>query len=61
MPQREYDLEDRLLEYAAFIIRLVEKLPNTRAAIKSDSLLNFDVGCSMFDVRCSNSRDIGNP
>ena len=26
-----YDLEDRLLEYAALIVRLVEKLPNTRA------------------------------
>jgi four helix bundle protein len=26
-----YDLEKRLLEYAARIIRLVEKLPNTRA------------------------------
>src|SRR6267378_8247793 len=26
-----YDLEKRLLEYAAGIIRLVEKLPNTRA------------------------------
>src|SRR5947199_8086298 len=27
----KYDLEERLLEYAARIIRLVEKLPNTRA------------------------------
>jgi four helix bundle protein len=26
-----YDLEERLLEYAARIVRLVEKLPNTRA------------------------------
>ena len=26
-----YDLEERLLEYSARIIRLVEKLPNTRA------------------------------
>jgi four helix bundle protein len=26
-----YDLEERLLEYAARIIRLVEQLPNTRA------------------------------
>ena len=26
-----YDLEDRLLKYSARIIRLVEKLPNTRA------------------------------
>jgi four helix bundle protein len=26
----KYDLEERLLEYAADIIRLVEKLPNTR-------------------------------
>jgi four helix bundle protein len=30
MGQR-YDLEERLLEYAARIIRLVEQLPNTRA------------------------------
>src|SRR4051812_9967393 len=27
----KYDLEDRLLDYAAVIIRLVERLPNTRA------------------------------
>ncbi len=27
----DYDLEERLLEYAANIIRLVEKLPDTRA------------------------------
>jgi len=27
----KYNLEERLLEYAARIIRLVEKLPNTRA------------------------------
>src|SRR5947199_2594397 len=27
----KYDLEERLLEYAARIIRLVEKLPDTRA------------------------------
>ena len=26
-----YDLEERLLEYSARIIRLVERLPNTRA------------------------------
>jgi four helix bundle protein len=26
-----YDLEDRLLEYSAAIIRLVERLPSTRA------------------------------
>ena len=32
MPQREYDLEDRLLEYAASIIRMVEKMSSTRAA-----------------------------
>jgi len=31
MAEREYDLEERLLEYAAQIVRLVEKLPNTRA------------------------------
>jgi len=30
--EREYDLEDRLLEYAASTIRLVEKMPNTRTA-----------------------------
>ena len=29
--ERTFDLEDRLLEYAALIIQLVEKLPNTRA------------------------------
>jgi four helix bundle protein len=32
MPQRAYDLEDRLLEYAASIIRMVEKMSSTRAA-----------------------------
>ena len=26
-----YDLEDRLLEYAARVVRLVERLPNTKA------------------------------
>ena len=31
MKEPRYDLEDRLLEYAANIIRLVERLPNTRA------------------------------
>lgn len=31
MAERTYDLEERLLEYAARIVRLVEKLPNTRA------------------------------
>src|ERR1044071_9658093 len=30
--QREYDLEDRLLEFAASIVELVDSLPNTRAA-----------------------------
>ena len=30
--KEDYDLEARLLEYSARIIRLVEKLPNTRAA-----------------------------
>ena len=29
--KQSYDLEDRLLEYAARVIRLVEKLPDTRA------------------------------
>ncbi len=28
---RKYDLEERLLEYAAMIIRLVDRLPKTRA------------------------------
>src|SRR5574341_201044 len=28
--RRKYDLEERLLEYSVGIIRLVEKLPNTR-------------------------------
>ena len=32
MPQRNYDLEERLLDYSASIIRLVEKMPSTRAA-----------------------------
>jgi len=32
MPERKYDLEERLLEYGASIIRFVEKMPNTRAA-----------------------------
>lgn len=31
MPQPRYDLEDRLLEYSADVIRLVERLPETRA------------------------------
>src|SRR5262245_37087072 len=31
MKAKQYDLEERLLEYAAAIIRLVEQLPNTRA------------------------------
>ncbi len=31
MTERKYDLEDRLLEYAAVIVRLVEKMPRTRA------------------------------
>jgi four helix bundle protein len=29
--RRKYDLEDRLLEFSAMIIRVVEMLPNTRA------------------------------
>ena len=32
MPDRTYDLDDRLLEYAAAIVRLVEKMPSTRTA-----------------------------
>ena len=31
MAERTYDLEERLLEYAVRVVRLVEKLPNTRA------------------------------
>ena len=31
MTERTYDLEERLLEYAAQIVRLTEKLPDTRA------------------------------
>jgi four helix bundle protein len=31
MKQPQYDLDERLLDYAANIIRLVERLPNTRA------------------------------
>jgi four helix bundle protein len=30
MAMQKFDLEDRLLEYACLIVRLVEKLPNTR-------------------------------
>jgi len=29
--EKKYDLEERLLDYAAAIVRLVEQLPNTRA------------------------------
>jgi four helix bundle protein len=32
MAERTYDLGDRLLEYAAAIVRLVEKMQSTRAA-----------------------------
>ena len=31
MTQEKYDLEERLLEYAAMIVRLVERMPDTRA------------------------------
>jgi four helix bundle protein len=31
MKEKQYDLEERLLEYAAALIRLVERLPNSRA------------------------------
>ncbi len=31
MPERIYDLEDRLVEFASRIIDVVEALPNTRA------------------------------
>lgn len=32
MPERIYNLEDRLIEFASVIIDIVEALPNTRAA-----------------------------
>jgi len=32
MPTQKYDLEDRLLEYGASVVRFTEKMPNTRAA-----------------------------
>ena len=32
MAERKYDLEDRLLEYAAAVVQLTEVMPNTRAA-----------------------------
>jgi four helix bundle protein len=31
MGERAYDLEERLLDYSVMIIRICEKLPNTRA------------------------------
>ena len=31
MEKKKYDLEERLLDYSASIIQIVEKLPNTRA------------------------------
>ncbi len=31
MSEQKYDLEERLLEFSVSIIKLVEKLPNTRA------------------------------
>ena len=42
MAEKIYDLEDRLLVYAADIIRLTDKLPNTRAGIHvADHLLRY--------------------
>jgi len=32
MADKKYDLEERLLEYSAAIVRMVEKMPKTRAA-----------------------------
>ena len=32
MAERKYDLEDRLLAYAAAVVQLTEAMPNTRAA-----------------------------
>ena len=66
MTERKYDLEDRLLEYAASVIRLVEKMPNTRAAnhvggqlLRSGTSPLFNHGEAQaaesslnFDVRC---------
>lgn len=34
---KRYDLQERLLDYAAMIIRLVEHLPATRAGNKGKS------------------------
>jgi four helix bundle protein len=31
MSRKEFNLEDRLLDYAAELIRLIERLPHTRA------------------------------
>lgn len=31
MNKREYDLEDRLIEFSSRVIDVVESLPNTRA------------------------------
>ena len=30
MPERTYDLEERLLDYAAQVVRLIERLPGKR-------------------------------
>jgi four helix bundle protein len=32
MPDKRYDLEERLLDFAASMVRLVEQLPKTRSA-----------------------------
>ena len=39
MRDEKYDLEEGLLEYATSIIRLVEKLPDTRAGNHVDGQL----------------------
>jgi hypothetical protein len=32
MAERKYDLEERLLDFAADVVKLTEAMPNTRAA-----------------------------
>ena len=46
----DYDLEERLLEYSARIIRLAERLPNTRAGIKGsvNEIVIFSAGIGLW-------------
>ncbi len=66
MTKQAYHLEERLLGYSVRIIKIVEKLPNTRAGnhvagqllsyrikLQSEATSLFDVGRWTFDVRCS--------